>query len=94
MARIKWEEPPGAKRGDGPRGKHFAIAAELRTRPGEWAHIVSYANQRTAGSVAYGIRNGLQRAYEPAGAYDAVSRSLGEEYRIYARYVGDEKGLE
>lgn len=88
MTEMKWEDPPGAKRGEGAQGKHIIIAAELRGRPGAWARVATYRNQRTAGSIAYGIRKGIQRAYEPAGAFEAVSRSDSEGYQVYARYVG------
>lgn len=87
MNDVRFEELPD-RQGRGP-GKHAAIAEQLRTRPGEWAVIATYAHSGTCGSMAQGIKRGLIRAYAPEGAFEAVSRTVDGEHRVYARYVGE-----
>ncbi|WP_370420375.1 hypothetical protein AB8O64_19860 [Streptomyces sp. QH1-20] len=45
-----------------------------------------------ATSAAQAIRSARLPAYEPAGSYEAVARTVTEggvvEFRVYARYVG------
>jgi hypothetical protein len=74
----------------GRRNKHEAIAAELRARPGAWAHILTVAAQGTATSMAYMVRVARFKAYGPAGTFEARSRTIDGEFRVYARYVGKE----
>jgi hypothetical protein len=72
-----------------------AFAEKLRSRPGEWAlfgalETASYARQR-----AYEIRRALQggstRYFGPAGAFEAESRTMLGQHRVYVRYVGAAK---
>jgi hypothetical protein len=67
--------------------KHNHIAEELRARPGEWAVVQRKTSTARAASAAQAIRTGRLRAYAPAGAFEAKSRKVGDEYRVYARYV-------
>lgn len=83
--------PKNNWKGRGPRGKHAAIAAQLRERPGDWAHILTLPATNSANSMAYAIRNGNLGAYTPAGAYEAKSRTIDGERRVYARYVGGDR---
>lgn len=74
-------------------GRHQAIAAALRQRPGTWALIATYTTRKAASPLASDVRTGRRRpAYSPAGAYQAEVRATGDEARVYARYVGREVG--
>lgn len=82
---IRWEEPPPAKHTavhDWPR-----IAADLQSKPGEWAHILTCVSPATAGTTAKYVRESF---YEPlkGGQYEAKSRTVDGEFRVYARYMG------
>lgn len=80
---VKFQDPPPSM--ERTHGKHYAIAAELKSRPGEWALIA----EATSPSVVTYITRGLGSAYTPAGSFEAVSR-LAEGHRdVYARYVGE-----
>ncbi|MGW7435673.1 hypothetical protein [Streptomyces sp. NPDC054849] len=69
-------------------GINAAIADQLRTRPGQWAHIDSKGTRASAASTAYLVNNGRLGAYAPAGTFEAKSRTVDGEYRVYARYIG------
>jgi hypothetical protein len=81
---VQWEAPP-PRRG-GRVHDWDAIAKELRARPGEWALVAVCTNQTTAASTARYIRDGK---YKPMSAgFDATSRTVDGEARVYARYTG------
>ncbi|MFJ9644988.1 hypothetical protein [Streptomyces sp. NPDC101206] len=84
---ITFEPLPRATQ-KGQWGINAVIAAHLRHRPGEWAHIDNKATRASAASTAYLIRTGGLRAYTPTGHYEATSRTVDGEYRVYARYIG------
>lgn len=86
---IAWEEPPPANHGRGP--SHEPLAAALRAKPGEWAHVLTYDTSATSAMTAGHIRRGVGVAWRPAGAYEAASRKVNGENRVYARYVGEEE---
>jgi len=82
-------EPLPVSGGSQVRGvSHEVIAEQLRERPREWAHVLTYPTRESASTVAYSIRNGHRSAWAPAGAFEAKSRTVNGEYRVYARYVG------
>lgn len=102
MTDIRFEDPPPRRIADGPpapalpsrRGKglkHWAIAAALRSRPGEWAFVGTYAQRSAASTIAIRVVRGELAAYQPAYAYDAVSRTVDGEYRLYARYRTEDR---
>ncbi|AGP56839.1 hypothetical protein [Streptomyces rapamycinicus] len=76
--------------GPPPTGKseHNYIAEELRARPDEWAVVQRKATTTRAASAAQAIRSGKLRAYAPPGSFEAKSRTVGGEHRVYARYLG------
>ncbi|MFB7832057.1 hypothetical protein [Streptomyces sp. NPDC056056] len=80
--------PPHASSQHGSWGSHRVIAEQLRARPKEWAHILTYASRSSAASVALQINKGTRRAWGPAGSFEARSRTVDGEYRVYARYTG------
>lgn len=87
MDEIKWEEPP--KRQGGTYGKNAQIAEQLRERPETWALVASYAHSGSAASIAHQVRRGTLNAYRPRGSFEAVTRTVDGEHRVYARYVGE-----
>lgn len=79
---IRWEEPPAAPT------HHDRIAADLRSRPGQWALVMERVNRNNATKIS----NAVHAAYLPAGAFEATSVGRGDGTTdIFARYVGHEK---
>lgn len=56
-----------------PRYDWRPIAAALRADPGEWYKL----DDTHPNVTAWGIRHGQPRAFEPAGAFDAVVNAKG-----------------
>lgn len=92
---VRWEAPPPRVRTNlkgicHPHVRSRVIAADLRERPGEWALVRIYGTDRTAAgsarSAAAVIARGHNAAYGPAGAFEAVTRTVDGEVRLYARY--------
>ena len=86
---ITWEGPPDSQK-HGARGRHVAIAAELKARPGEWAKVLV----DTSLGVSHQIKNAVYKAYQPAGSFEAVARNTRKTdgrtvCDVYARYIGD-----
>lgn len=46
-------------------------------------------SSRSAGGMAYGIRQAKLQAYAPAGTFEARARTVDGEHRVYARFVGE-----
>lgn len=87
MGVIRWEDPPttkGMAAHDWP-----AIGAALAEQPGQWALVVVCPNGATAGSTARHVRDGKYAALNAYGRFEAHSRTVGGEHRVYARYVGE-----
>ena len=90
---IRFEEPPPpAHPRYAPRSRDVApnVAAELKGAKGDWALVKEFSEQRagTARSAARVINQGTIPAYRPAGAFEAVTRTVDNQVRLYARYVG------
>ncbi|WP_157868857.1 hypothetical protein [Streptomyces atriruber] len=64
-------------------------AAALKQRPGQWGIVGTYKNIGSASGVGIRIKRGATAAYRPAGAFEAVARTVHGEARLYARYVGE-----
>lgn len=86
---LRWEGPPPEVRANRAtyKTKWAAIAATLRQHPGEWAVIEAKATHNAASSTANAIRSGVYRDMT-RGEFEAASRAVDGEYRVYARYVG------
>lgn len=87
-ADIEFGELPQSHRGNrAASGRHVAIAAALRARPGEWALVAKNVGTTEAGN----IKSAHRAAYRPAGSFEAVTRGNGKPNRadIWARYVGE-----
>ena len=88
MSEIRFEELPALRRGPATAGTKWArIAEQLRSRPGDWAHVLTANSVQGSGSMAYYLRRGGPKAW-PRGAFEAVARKVDGEYRVYARYIG------
>lgn len=85
---VTWEDPPLTARGGSANSNHGAIAKALKDNPGAWARIGTYASPGSCGSMVVYVKKGLAKAYEPAGTFEAVSRSMDGQYHLFARYVG------
>jgi hypothetical protein len=87
---FRWEDPPPERAVARGREKqviaHDLIAFKLKKRPGVWAAI---HEQRAVPSLAVQIGRGGYAAYRPAGSFEAVARTTGETYTVYARYIGE-----
>lgn len=85
---VEFIGPPPA----GGSTKHTRIAQELRAHPDVWGVVDRAKTNARAASAAQAIRTAKLHAYEPAGSFEAVSRTVSEagvaEHRVYARYVG------
>lgn len=91
LAFVRWEEPPPPKstppRGSRQHTDRDAVAARLRTQPGEWAVIYEGATRWPG--ISTQIRGGYQSCFEPAGAFDTRERLVDGVHRIYAIYLGE-----
>ncbi len=90
-APLKWGDPP---KGITTREANNAIAAQLRSRPGEWALIRVYDEDQR--HLAYGyaqsIRDGRTVAFR-TGTFEAVGRRISDSKGrsgVWARFVGEE----
>lgn len=90
MAELEWADPPPGKgaRYAVPR-KHHETAAQLKAKPGLWARVLVSDRDRAMRIAAHQIKNGQLAAYRPARAFEAVSRKVGDEFHVFARYVGE-----
>jgi len=83
---IRWEDPPPPMTGGVPATQMrpwALVAAQLRSRPGEWALI------DRDGNIALGPRIVKGTSWwAPKGSFTAVTRIVDGEVRIYAKYVG------
>lgn len=93
MSEIRFDGPPPApKTGTSTATRHAKAADTLRDRVGEWAVIDVSDRAPIAHSMASAIRTARLRPYAPAGSFEAVSRKVDDEFRVYARYVGTGEG--
>lgn len=81
--KLEFKNPPTDARTS--NGEMTQVADALKANPGEWALI-----GRKSPSTAAVIKNGLTKAFRPAGSFDSVTRNGdGRKADIYARYIGD-----
>jgi hypothetical protein len=64
------------------------FAEKLKANMGEWALIGKCNSGSAARQRAYMFRTGAQKGYGPPGAFEAESKTLMGEHRVYLRYVG------
>jgi len=84
-AGLIWEEPPARRTA----GKYDAVAAALKARPGERAILKTFPADKK--KLAWGwvtrIHSGKTAAFR-GGEFEAQSTTVGDEARVYIRYVG------
>ncbi|MGW8329427.1 hypothetical protein ACWGLE_16135 [Streptomyces sp. NPDC055897] len=80
--------PPSTRRPSNSEFRHADAARKLKAQPNEWARVQKRKKRGDAATAAYQIRNGLLAAFRPAGAFEAKSKTVGDDYFVYARYVG------
>lgn len=87
---IRFEAPPMVKGGIS-RSRAFDAdtVRQLQERHGEWAIVHTPATRASAYAAAYQIRRGVLANFRPSGTYEAVGRTVDGEYRVYARFVGE-----
>lgn len=91
---IAFEEPPARTTGRGngsPCLVWSEVAAELTRRPGEWARVAVLDCALAAGQYAIRVRNGSIEALAPYGRFDAKTRTVQGERRLYVRYLGGDQ---
>lgn len=84
---LEWKSPPTPK-ATGGSSDHERVAKVLRSRPGEWALIMTGV---APGHVS-AIKKGQKAAYRPAGSFEAVQRAsetVKGKIDVYARYIGE-----
>lgn len=82
MDELVFEDPPAPRRTN---PVNESVAEALRNRPGKWAKVGAFP---TAHTLAANIKRGRPKEFAPAGAFEAVSRKIGDEFFLYVRYVG------
>lgn len=96
MTALVWGPPPDPQPishphthsgGRGPTSRWIGIAAQLRSRPGEWAIVHVATIRQTADDYASRISRGLLPATGPRGSFQGASRHVDGQYRVYARYL-------
>jgi hypothetical protein len=86
---IRFEDPPPESRGKrGVSKRNRDISEKLRKRQGEWAWVHTSATRGAAASLAHHIKVGTSPSFRPAGSFEAISRVVNEQCRVYARYIG------
>lgn len=77
-----WQDPPTSATG-GRRGKYVTakVKEELRANPGRWLLLDQHTRR-----AAVAVRNWVTR--NPG--FDSTSRSDGEHFDVYVRYVGEQ----
>lgn len=91
MSEPMFENPPPRVSGRH-WGWHRQVASKLRARPREWALVGTYGSSDSASSMARNIKMGRLKAYEPAGAFEATSRTVDKQARVYVRFMGEPVG--
>jgi hypothetical protein len=81
---IRFEDPPNLRRHD-----NTGISAALKAAPGRWAVVAVFDDNTGSRAYAGSMRRGARKAFRPAGTFEAASRLVDGENRVYARYVGE-----
>lgn len=93
MSILRWEDPPPANRRAAPskdRREHWArCAAVLRQHRGQWAVLMEGQRFGDAGGITGMIRAGRLAAFRPPESFEATTRTAGDLYIVYARYIGE-----
>ncbi|MEV7013474.1 hypothetical protein [Streptosporangium sp. NPDC051022] len=92
LLELRWEElpPPCRTWVRPPRMDWPAIGGVLCSRPAEWAVVAVLPTAAAAARMAHQIRNDDIPSLEVRGVFEAAARTVGQEHRVYARYMGGE----
>jgi hypothetical protein len=89
---IRWEDPPQtAKPTTGPTLADptlVAFADTLRANPYRWAVYPRPLTNGSANATARAIKTGVRETFAPAGTFEALTRMVDGQRRLYVRYVG------
>ncbi|QCX77872.1 hypothetical protein C9F11_21200 [Streptomyces sp. YIM 121038] len=80
--------PPSTRRPSDSDFRHADTAKKLKAQPHAWCRVQKRKKRGDAATAAYQIRNGILAAFRPAGAFEAKSKTVNDEFFVYARYVG------
>jgi len=62
---------------------------ELRENPGKWAEYPGdLFSSRSAYSTAANVKGGKSKAFEPAGSFDAMARTIDGETKVFVSFKG------
>lgn len=87
---VRFEDPPGARgRGGGEIRDWAAIGVELKKRPQQWAVVAVCDDPKSAASTADKVRRNRFATLAQVGNFEAVSRTVDGQPRVYARWVGE-----
>lgn len=70
-----------------PQNQHRPVAARARASRGTWHYAGTYSSAESARTMAYNVRSGQLRTYQPAGDFDAYSTTCAEGDVVWVRYV-------
>lgn len=74
---------------------YLQAAQEMRDRQGRWALLLEGGTAERAKSLVRRINKGKNRAWQPAGDFEAVSRTREDgAVTVWARYCGDGNAAE
>lgn len=86
---LHWEEPPSQRQAPAKYGHIFEAVKERR---GDWARV-DIPGLKNPSNFAANTRSGRVQGSKPAGSFDAVTRMVDGERRLYIRYVGPQSYL-
>jgi len=90
MDELKWQDPPTVVK-QSERVSRLALAAQLRSNPGKWALISAHATKGAAVTLACDVRKAYGPGFAPAGTFEATTVQNGNDWDVYARYIGPEE---
>lgn len=86
MSSFIWEDPPRP----GPGAKTQPDwADELMANPGKWARITDLGGHKTVEALANALKKKSGWVRYTPGRWEAVTRQIGREHRVYVRYFAD-----
>jgi hypothetical protein len=83
---LEWSDPPPRRE---PKGSQWdAIAAALKSNPGQWAKVINDGNV----SLKSDAEKGVLRCFRPAGSFEGrVKLNEGRRWQgdVWLRYIGE-----
>lgn len=72
-----------------PRYPHDEIVRTAKENPGEWVNFTVGGGRNNHTSLANSMRAGRYVQYRPAADWEIAPRKVGDENRIYVRFIGE-----